>query len=110
MVYAVVGTLYFSSAAKRDSALGQIRANTTGRNRWNASEESSLPYHDPSRPADFGLTLNVRFISKADADAIWAQTGGGNDANILPGSFMQRHDCPHDGDAGTCTPEATRAW
>lgn len=57
----------------------------------------------PGAVTDPSMAVEVRFTTDAARDSFWddviAFMGGGVNGPTT-GSFIQQHDCPHDGDSG----------
>lgn len=109
MVYAVQGELAFSNAVRRNTILTGINAFILTRTRWGTSTATAQPVE----PGANGILLDMRFMTRLDADAFRAYielTCTGQN-KPLAGSYMRSHDCRHDAaNPQPCTGLTTRMW
>ena len=109
MVYAMLGELAFSTAARRDAVLADINSQIANRPRWGTSTATAAAVTAGAN----GILLELRFTSQADLAAVKARIESFATGVRLPlaGSFMRTHDCTHDAkNPGPCTGVTTRMW
>lgn len=100
MVYAVQGLLAFQNAARRNTVSSTIQTRLAQNVPWGGATrvDGTTQAGDPS------VNLTVRFQTQAEADSFWAdvQAAVGTGVNgPVVGSYIQRHDCPHDQGSGS---------
>lgn len=109
MVYCVQAELAFSTAARRDTVLSNLQAFVGSRGRWQTEPEYLIAV--PTTVGVNGISLEFRFTTRADADAVKARVesvASGVNAPLI-GSTLRVHDCPHDVGA-PCDPGTLRTW
>lgn len=108
MVYCVQGVLTFSTAARRDAVLADVQTRIVGKARWQAEPEQ-LAATTIENAA--GITVEMRFVARADADDLMARIGAFATGARAPsaGSWLRVHDCSHDTDVA-CGAGTLRTW
>lgn len=100
MVFAVQAFLAFRNTARRDTISNTIQTRIAGVGTFGELERSDAT----SAAGDPAVALAIRFLTRAEADQFWtdvqAFVGTGVNGPVT-GSYLSRHDCPHD--------QATRA-
>jgi hypothetical protein len=106
-VYAVQGTVGFRNAARRDSVMQTVQNRLSQEVTWGETTTQAVVVEAGGRNAgrpDPGMIVEVRFTTATARDAFWddvvAYMGGGINGPVT-GSFIQKHDCPHDGPSPT---------
>jgi hypothetical protein len=96
VVYAVQASFEFRNTARRDGVAGNVQTRLAQTVRWG---ETVVSKGTSDAGADVMLFVTVRFTTRAEQEAFWndalAFVGTGINGPVT-GSFMQRHDCPHD--------------
>lgn len=95
MVYCVQSQMGFRNAARRDTISQNIQTRLAQTTPWGEVVRQDIT----TESGDPGVILEVRFNTRAEQEAFWndAITFVGTGINgPVSGSFMQRHDCPHD--------------
>ncbi len=95
MVYAIQAQLAFRNAARRNTVSGNIQTYIASKTTWGpvARVDGTTLAGDPS------VSLEVRFTTQAEQTAAWTDIQGFVGTGIngpVTGSFITRHDCPHD--------------
>jgi hypothetical protein len=109
VVYALQAELAFSTAARRDAVLADINSQIASRPRWGESTATAAAVSAGAN----GIVLELRFTSRADADAVRARIESFASGQRLPlaGSVLRAHDCSHDAaNPSPCVGVTTRAW
>jgi hypothetical protein len=95
VVYCIQAQLGFRNAARRDLISGNIQTYIASKTTWGEVGRSDFT----TEAGDPSVSLEVRFTTQAEQDAAWADIQGFVGTGIngpVTGSFIQRHDCPHD--------------
>ena len=110
MVYCVEARLAFSTSARRDTILADIQSRISGKQRW--SVDVLVAADLSPRVGQFGIIVELRFISKADADDLKNRIEAFATGQRLPvaGSWITIHDCSHDEGTNSCTAVVRRDW
>lgn len=108
MVFCAQAQLAFSSGARRDAVLADVEARIVGRPRWDADVLQAESF----RFGTHGIRVELRFVSRADADDLLARMEAFAVGQRLPepGSWMTVHDCTHDEATNACLVVARRDW
>lgn len=98
MVFAIIGRVAFSTAQRRNTVANAIGSALTGKTRWNGEVEVNENYTPGFRiPASNGRRFELRFLTEADADAVWtAATNAMTTTAPASGSWIEQHSCNHD--------------
>lgn len=108
MVFAVQAFLAFRNASRRDTISSTIQTRL-----------AQAGVHDVSRvdgtsmAGDPEVCLTVRFNTLPEADSFWAdvQAAVGTGVNgPVTGSFVSRHNCPHDTSTTPCLESDRRTF
>lgn len=109
MVYGLNAVLAFSSSARRDAVQDAVVTRIDSRPRWSVD----VIVADANRIGPNGLTVALRFVSRADADDLQAriESFAAGPRAPLPGSHLTVHTCTHDEEApAPCVVVAERTW
>jgi hypothetical protein len=110
MVYCVQGELAFRNAARRDTISQNIQTRLAQNVPWGEVVRQDY-VTDAGEP---GVMLEVRFQTKAEQDAFWADAQAAVGTGIngpVAGSRIYRHDCPHDeANPAPCVIAEERTW
>lgn len=110
MVYCVQVLAAFSTAARRDTVLADIEARIAGKPRWSVDllEAGDLR----PRLGQHGFRVELRFVSRVDADDLRARIEGFATGSRAPlaGSYLVLHDCTHDEGRNVCLVIARKDW
>jgi hypothetical protein len=95
VVFCIQAQLAFRNASRRNTISGNIQTYIASKTTWGpvGRIDGTTMAGDPS------VSLEVRFTTQAEQDAAWADIQGFVGTGIngpVTGSFIQRHDCPHD--------------
>jgi hypothetical protein len=103
MLYALIASMAFQNASRRDNAHQFIVTRLTGLNTWGPVEVADLPalsIHDAPAPT---VRAEFRFVTLAERDSFYtdlvAQVSGAQGPVV--GSWIARHNCFHD-EGGAC--------
>jgi hypothetical protein len=107
VVFCIQAQLAFRNAARRNTISGNIQTYIASKTTWGPvyRTDSTTEAGDPA------VDLEVRFTTQAEQDAAWADIQGFVGTGIngpVTGSFIQRHDCPHDEERPTLCVVAER--
>jgi hypothetical protein len=95
VVFCIQAQLAFRNTARRDQISGNIQTYIASKTTWGEVGRTDFT----TEAGDPAVSLEVRFTTQAEQDAAWAdiqaQVGTGINGPVT-GSFIQRHDCPHD--------------
>ena len=96
MVYAVIGAMAFTNAARRDNAHQWLVTRLAGESFWDEADVGDADTFQ-GVPA-IVVTCQVRFTTAAARDLFYidavAQLSGAQGPTA--GSWIAKHDCPHD--------------
>lgn len=108
MVFGVQALLAFNTAQRRNTIQNAITTRISGKGRFGADRLTGTA----NRVGPNGLAVELRFVTKLDADDlqafIEAQATGQN--TPLDGSWLRVHECSHDEGTNVCTPLFERVW
>jgi hypothetical protein len=107
VVFCIQAQLAFRNAARRDQISGNIQTYIASKTTWGEVGRADFT----TEAGDPAVTLEVRFTTQAEQDAAWADIQGFVGTGIngpVTGSFIQRHDCPHDEERPTLCVVAER--
>ena len=102
MVYAVQGQFGFRNTARRDAVMNNVQTRLSAEVTWGITTTQAINPSGtgPGTVTDPSMRVEVRFTTDAARDSFWndviAFMGGGVNGPVT-GSFIQQHDCPHDG-------------
>lgn len=104
MVYAVQGVFGFRNAARRDGVMQNVQTRLSTEVTWGETTTQALE-PDGLRIFDPSMIVVVRFETDAARDSFWTDViafmGTGTNGPTT-GSYIQQHDCSHDGVAEPC--------
>lgn len=109
MVYAMQGSLAFSTAARRDQVLADLNSQIASREQWGTSTARA----EALEIGQHGLIVDARFTSRASVDSLKARIESFATGQRLPlaGSFIDVHDCTHDAaNPAPCSGVTRRVW
>jgi hypothetical protein len=97
----VAGVLIMSTTGRRTQVRNRIEA-YLGRPRVNVIPSSPLLIDDNTNKYGVGFALIARaeFVSRADADAVWADITSNSLAILEPGSFIDQYTSNEDQEVG----------
>lgn len=98
MIFALIGSVAFSTAQRRNTVANAITSALTGKQRWNGAVEVNENYNPGIRiAATNGRRFEFRFLTEADADTVWtAAINAMTTTPPAPGSWIAQHSCNHD--------------
>ena len=110
MVFALIGEMWFSTAARRDTVLSNTQQYLVNHPaQWDVTTLSSVT----AKTGDPAIFFTVRFLAQADRDQMITDLQGfavGARAPIA-GSWVEPHTCDHDEvSIEACTPDARVVW
>ena len=108
MVYCASAQLAFSTAARRNAVLADAQARIAGKQRWSVDTLTAEPFRFGAN----GIRVELRFVSRADADDLMARVEAFATGVRAPlaGSWLTLHDCSHDEGTDVCTVVGRRDW
>lgn len=111
MIYAVIGRMAFTSAARRNSVLNDINATLAGRTRWSDDTNPEQVRAASIRQGANGIVLEVRCQTQQDADAVKVRIESFAVGQLTPvaTSWVETHACHHDS-SGACATISRRDW
>lgn len=116
MVYAVQGQFGFQNAARRDGVMSNVQTRISQEVTWGTTTTRKIEPggEGPLAVTDPTMLVEVRFTTLAARESFWndviAYMGGGVNGPVT-GSFIQKHDCPHDGaNPGPCVVSERRDY
>ena len=98
MVYAVQAQVGFRNTSRRDQVMQTVQTRLTTEVKWGQTTTQAIT----TEAGDPGMIVEVRFAEEAARDSFWTDVvafmGTGINGPVTDaGSFIQQHDCPHDG-------------
>ena len=107
-MYCAQAQLAFSTVARRDVVLADMEARVAGRPRWDVDVLEPAVF----RHGEHGIRVELRFVSRLDADDLLARVEGFATGVRTPlaGSWMTVHDCSHDEATNACAVVSRRDW
>jgi hypothetical protein len=108
VVYAVQGRFGFNNAARRDGVMSNVQTRLAQEVKWGVTTTQKVEPGGagPGAVTSPTMIVEVRFTTVAARESFWndviAFMGTGVNGPVV-GSFIQKHDCPHDGaNPGPC--------
>jgi hypothetical protein len=103
MVYAVQGWWGFQNEARRDGVMQNVQTRLSTEVTWGTTVTEP---RDPTTKFPYpAMLVEVRFATAAARDSFWTDViafmGTGTNGPVV-GSYIQRHDCPHDQAPADC--------
>jgi hypothetical protein len=99
MVYAVQGFFGFRNITRRDAVMQNVQTRLAQEITWGEVTTQALT----TMEGDPGMTVEVRFTTAEARDLFWTDViafmGTGLNGPVA-GSYIDQHDCPHDGTVG----------
>ena len=95
----IKGTAVFTNEQRRTTVLGQL-ANYAARGRVGVEEMTIAPVDRPGKYNGPAAIIFMRFLSRADADAAWADLGGVSPSWFQAGSIAEQFTSTQDSDTG----------
>jgi hypothetical protein len=95
VVYCIQAQLAFRNASRRDQISGNIQTYIASKTTWGEVHRTD----STTEAGDPAVTLEVRFTTEAEANTAWNDIQGFVGTGIngpVTGSYIQRHNCPHD--------------
>jgi hypothetical protein len=110
VVYCIQAQLAFRNAARRNAVSTNIQNYIATRTTWGPVYRNDYT----AETGDPSVSLEVRFTTAAEQQAAWTdilnQVGTGVNGPVV-GSWIDRHDCPHDQPRPfPCVFAERRAW
>lgn len=96
MVYAVQGHFGFRNTARRDAVMNNVQTRLASEVKWGVTTTQAIT----TMAGDPGMVVEVRFTTDAARDSFWNDVIAFMSTGIngpTTGSYIQQHDCPHDG-------------
>jgi hypothetical protein len=92
MVFCIQARLAFRNESRRNQISDNIETYIATKTTFGEVSRQDFT----TEAGDPAVSLEVRFTTEAERDAAWADLVGTGINGPVVGSFIQRHNCPHD--------------